>query len=1293
MTTFHVDPIAGPYTTIQAAVDAAKAAGGGNHVVEIVAGTYKEQVVVDGQTGLKLVGIGDVNIVGNDDAMQTATSSSNREVHAVVTVTGSTDVVLNNIDVDGRGLGDTVSGPVNPNFVGVFYRNSSGKLENVDIAGIHDTYPGGSTSDGFPVQSGVQRGVGLQVDNDVNLAFTMIGGSIQDFQKNATVFNHAILDVSGVTIIGGGAQTVMGQNGFQATNSTGSIRNNIVRDLGYAGTTGVTATGILVYGNTNLDIKDNIVTGSSINGAEIAGIYITDFGTPNSGGEVSGNIISSVDTGIVVTGNFTGQGAFVHDNTVTGLDPTNPDAVGVDLSPTSTTAPFIVEGTEGDDSLIGSNGDDTLSGLGGDDVVDGGGGNDTIDGGLGADTFDLSAAGANGGFVDLATGIAFSAATGIDGLTNVENVTGSVGADSINGDGNANVLKGGDGNDILTGRGGNDTIDGGVGFDKATFSGSASNYTFAAGAGNSVVVTGPDGQDTLTNVEVLSFGSGPDVWIVKNSAELTYALANVGEDGKIKLADGTYSGNFVINKDGVTLESLSGDETAVVLKGSFKTDNSISSGTVADYLKTATGYSGTAGAGISVQADDVSIKGITIREYRTGVDLRSNSGLTIDNVVFDENIHGVYKETGSAVVTGFTLINSHFEDGYQGVIINAGTSAATSGSFSGIMIDAVSFAHMLEKGMYFEQLSDAEFSNLVMNDVGTFGRGPAFGGVGQNGAGIDINLKYLAYSDIYIHDFIFTNVGLSTGTTGISHINGGAIHIKARDDNSYAANPATLDGVIVEDGSITGTSTGIRFGEPNATTGGPTDVIITNVGITGATVGAFDNQTTAMRTVVLGSGADIVTVNPNSKGPFSFDGGGGDDTITGGIKDDEFTGGSGNDEITGGTNGAFGDTAIFEKTFGSYVVTESGNSYLVTDRVTGHVDNVSGVENFKFSDQTFSHVDIDDTALLTPGTPPTPPAPPTPTNTAPTISAANADTTVEAGEAISLTIGDGHFTDAQGTDLTYSISVNGSAAPSWVTFNTATGAFTAAPATTDVGQYTIVVTASDGSLTSSPDDFVLVVTNPAVEPGGEVTLSGNTVAENSAKGTVVGALSGVDADGDAFVSYALGSNPGGAFKIVDGQLVVAKGADLDFEAKATYDITVTATDNDGGAFEENFTISLTDVAEDPKGDGGKNNLEGDAQDNILDGKGGKDKLTGGDGADTFVFGKGYGKDTITDFDPTEGDKIDLSDAKGIKDFNDLIANHIDDSGKHLKITTGDGSVLVIKHFDDASLLTEDMFIF
>jgi Ca2+-binding RTX toxin-like protein len=84
-------------------------------------------------------------------------------------------------------------------------------------------------------------------------------------------------------------------------------------------------------------------------------------------------------------------------------------------------------------------------------------------------------------------------------------IVGRNGDDHIEGFGGDDTLFGGAGNDVLAGGSGNDYIDGGPGFDIATFSGVRSQYSVERQSSSQYRVVGPDGTDTVVNVESLKF--------------------------------------------------------------------------------------------------------------------------------------------------------------------------------------------------------------------------------------------------------------------------------------------------------------------------------------------------------------------------------------------------------------------------------------------------------------------------------------------------------------------------------------------------------------------------------------------------------------------------------------------------------------------------------------------------------------------------------------------------------------------------------------------------------------------
>lgn len=101
--------------------------------------------------------------------------------------------------------------------------------------------------------------------------------------------------------------------------------------------------------------------------------------------------------------------------------------------------------------------------------------------------------------------------------------------------------------------------------------------------------------------------------------------------------------------------------------------------------------------------------------------------------------------------------------------------------------------------------------------------------------------------------------------------------------------------------------------------------------------------------------------------------------------------------------------------------------------------------------------------------------------------------------------------------------------------------------------------------------------------------SNATVAENSAPGTIVGALAATDADLGETFAYSLLDDAGGRFAIDGANLVVAGG--LDYEAATSHAVTVRVTDSVGNSFDKAFNVSIANVDEISKGTGGSDVIE------------------------------------------------------------------------------------------------------
>lgn len=526
----------------------------------------------------------------------------------------------------------------------------------------------------------------------------------------------------------------------------------------------------------------------------------------------------------------------------------------------------------------------------------------------------------------------------IEGTDGNDLIIGKSGDDILHGNAGDDIFLGSDAGDVLAGAG-EDSFVGGDGLDTVAYANVVTADDFTVdGDGNWVLTTSEGGTDHV-QVELVTHGGTGSFLLVGGEggfASLQDAL-DAAEAGDTILVTGTHSGNFTVDTDNISIVGV-GD---AVIQGNFASINGIT-GSVADWLQTAPGYSGAAGNGLTISASHVSIKGLAIDGYVHAVQLGNGiSDVTLEDLDITGSVVGYDKGT-AATISDVDIVGGSIVDSYIG--IDFAKANGSAGMASDVTIDGVLFQHLTEKGIYVETFDQSTILNVVMDDVGTFGRGYAFAAktpydqTGEFGAGIDINLKYGDYSGIVIDGFEMTNVGKSLGADTVPQDFGAAIGIKVRDDGSYGgANAATYSGeVVVRNGTIDDTSTGIRAGEPGKAIGGPS-VSIEHVSIDNASVSDLDNVTQSTMSVTAGED-DAFAAAATSTGSIVFLGDGDANDFTGGSGNDTFTGAGGDDAIHGG-DGV--DSVVYDEAV-TVTATADGN-WSVSGTASG-TDTLDGIE-------------------------------------------------------------------------------------------------------------------------------------------------------------------------------------------------------------------------------------------------------------------------------------------------------------------------------------------------------------
>jgi Ca2+-binding RTX toxin-like protein len=121
--------------------------------------------------------------------------------------------------------------------------------------------------------------------------------------------------------------------------------------------------------------------------------------------------------------------------------------------------------------------------------------------------------------------------------------------------------------------------------------------------------------------------------------------------------------------------------------------------------------------------------------------------------------------------------------------------------------------------------------------------------------------------------------------------------------------------------------------------------------------------------------------------------------------------------------------------------------------------------------------------------------------------------------------------------------------------------------------------ANGSTVTTAPVNLNIVINARPTDLAASVALS---FQENRPSGTSLATFTRTDADSGDTASYSLVNNAGGRFSIdVSTGVLRATSTALDFESATSHQITVRVTDSGGLTYDENFTVTVTNVNEAP----------------------------------------------------------------------------------------------------------------
>lgn len=1067
------DGVTDDTAAMQAAIDAASAAGGGT--VFVPTGTYivsageepsdgclmlKSNVHMEGEgagkTTVKVADGSDTKITG------VIRSAYGEETH---------DFGLSNLTIDGNR--EHTTGKIDGWFNG-YIPGKDGHDSNVTLSGVEIKDCSGY---GFDPH---EQTINMLIENCVSHG-NGLDGFVADYMIDTKYVNNVAYDndrhgfnivtstndftMTGNVAYGNGGNGIVVQRGsenipspYNVTIEGGNVYNNGAEGVLVKLSSDITVTGVnihdnggagvRIYGSTGVIVTGNTLTNNALN-APVPEVIIQSY---DDTAGVSGTFFAGSDNQ-VIDNTITGGATSTYGVAERNEDGTNRNTiVGNDISQTSKGATLVYgDGTYVGDTLPtktinGTEGSDTLNGTANNDLIIAGAGNDTVNGGAG--------------------------------------------------------------NDILMGGAGSDKLTGGTGADVFRFSALTDSYRTASASFSDQITDFNVTSDTIDVADLgfkgLGNGYNGTLLVQYNSNTNRTYIKSYDTDASGNrfelalngnLANTLTASNFLFQR---TLEGTSGSDsltgtggadTLNGLGGADSIDGSggndrINGGAGADTL------TGGAGADTFVYANRLD----SYRNYNTGGD-------TVTDLVTDFDVTADKIDLSALGITGLG-------DGRNGTVYLALNSAGTKTYIKSLEADAN--GNRFEVALSGNYLNKLTAGNFVFTTVTPENHAPVvatplWDKTGSENTPFSYVVPATSFSD------------------------------SDNDTLSYSANLA--DGSALPSWLTFDPATRAFTGTPGFSDAGALDVVvIANDGKGGTVSDTFtldikDVEETGS-TLTGTAGKDTLTGTGASEQLLGLAGA---DTLNGGAGNDLLVGGAGADKLTGGTGAdVFRFTSVLDSyrtnsisstdlitdfdvnadkidlsTLGfiglgnglegtlNISYNSTSNRTYIKDKdadangnrfelaLQGNYLNTLTAANFVFTSETL------------------------PANHAPVVSDPLQDSTATENTPYSYTLSRAAFTDADADLLTFTASLQGGKPlPAWMTFDSKTLTFSGTPDDDAAGVYNFLVTATDTKGASASDVFALTVANapPTTITG---TWDGETL-EGTAREDLILGLDGAD---------------------------------------------------------------------------------------------------------------------------------------------------------------------------------------